>query len=382
MWQHDPDLRPTFDECVHRLETQGARRQASVKRFKEGDHSPSSVVTRVVFENRDGVLLCVAYNAAEIWLGCSNGDVRVFSAKTTEQLWVDRHDSYGSKVLCVFSSAPTQGFSGSSDGTVRYWEGGAAPRSPRASLGLFKKFSASQAQGLSRSSAIDVTSRAEQKPQSHTRSSGRSADVGLTRSSAGDVTSAAFPGIPLRSEADFPKSPHAASDVASAAFPGIPLHSAADPPKSLRAQGLSRSSAIDVTSRAEQKPQSLSHASGQSARAGLSRSSASPTSHATAEATRSLSRSSTGDTRSARTGLPRSSANDASSVAFLGIPLRVEADPPKSLRMSLGQGLSRSCASDVTSLADPAEESLSRSSATDVPVSSGTSSRRQLKVIV
>ena len=57
-----------------------------------------SSMTRIVFENVAGAILCMSNNSKQIWIGCRNGDVQVFSLK---DLRAEKHGNR--KVLPICS---------------------------------------------------------------------------------------------------------------------------------------------------------------------------------------------------------------------------------------------------------------------------------------
>ncbi len=128
LWQPDPILRPSFTKCIQCLVQPAARRLRSQLRKGDSSVGVRSMTTRVVFGDKDGAPLCMGCNNAEVWLGCCNGDVRVFSAKSTLLLRSYMHGS-SVKVACIWSVLPGTAWSGGTDGAVHLW--GNAAQSPR-----------------------------------------------------------------------------------------------------------------------------------------------------------------------------------------------------------------------------------------------------------
>jgi hypothetical protein len=74
---------------------------------------------RIAFENEDGELLCMSHNADEVWCGCGNGAVRIFSTVSTKQTRLEAHSD--GRVMCVCSTGPSTAFTAAADGTVHFW---------------------------------------------------------------------------------------------------------------------------------------------------------------------------------------------------------------------------------------------------------------------
>ncbi len=123
MWHGDPSERPSFADCVHRLQNGGQPGPMDTGALTVA--SAAALRIRIVFENEEGGILCMDGGSAsgEVWLGFHNGTLQVFSSKTLQALRREVHSD--GKVLSVCSLSEVCTFSGSSDGSVRCW--GKAP---------------------------------------------------------------------------------------------------------------------------------------------------------------------------------------------------------------------------------------------------------------
>jgi hypothetical protein len=119
LWAHDPSRRPSFAAVVRCLEKQEAPPRLADQQRLAAPPVPV-LMTRVVFESQDGAPLCMSSNACEVWLGCRNGELRVYSAKTAQQLQSERHPG-DVKILGVWTTVPGNALSVGLDGTLRSW---------------------------------------------------------------------------------------------------------------------------------------------------------------------------------------------------------------------------------------------------------------------
>jgi hypothetical protein len=126
-WGQDPSERPSFAECVARLEHRsGAVRAAAVDRPVS---APASAMRlRVAFEN-EGCVVCISAYGNQVWAGLEDGGLRVFTSKGLQQV---RREKVHAKVCCVCSLSEWCTFSGAVDGSVNVW----APQQASASRSL------------------------------------------------------------------------------------------------------------------------------------------------------------------------------------------------------------------------------------------------------
>ncbi len=150
LWSHEAGRRPSFADALYRLENAGARRDVVPAVVRSVQRA---LVPRVVFENQDWLPLCMTANASEMWMGCRNGDVRVYSTKSAEQLRLERHGD--SDVVCILRPSSSIVFSGCSDGMVRAWGSEAGGNKASLSRASLKKAKHS---GESADSTVDPNS--------------------------------------------------------------------------------------------------------------------------------------------------------------------------------------------------------------------------------